>query len=136
MIAVDTGSDRHACHRFPGTPTSIREARAWAIETAQAWGIDHAADDLALIVSELATNAIEHSLSGQTDGRFTVRLYLCPDRVRVVVRDGGPRGKRTPTRRTALPTAETGRGLALVEAFSLAWGALRFGTGVWAEVAR
>ncbi|OLT24898.1 hypothetical protein BJF83_23655 [Nocardiopsis sp. CNR-923] len=135
MIAVDTGSDRHAYHRFPGTPTSISESRAWAIETAEEWGIDDT-DDLALIVSELTTNAIKHSLSGQTDGRFTIRLYLCPDRVRVVVRDGGPRGQRTPTRRTALSTAETGRGLALVEAFAIGWGALRFGTGVWAEVAR
>ena len=36
-------------------------------------------DDLVLITSELATNAILHSRSGRPAGSFTVRVTLYPD---------------------------------------------------------
>ncbi|HEX4089280.1 MAG TPA: ATP-binding protein [Trebonia sp.] len=36
-------------------------------------------DDLVLITSELATNAVLHSRSGRPAGTFTVRLTLYPD---------------------------------------------------------
>lgn len=122
---------------FDGTTEGAQEARRWAIGALgkPGWDVEDPTD-LAIVVSELATNAIDHSHSGDAGGRFTVRLALHEDHVRVVVRDAGPRKGRTPTRRTPQPTAEHGRGLGIVDSLSLRWGVATIGTGVWAEVAR
>jgi hypothetical protein len=49
-----------------------------------------AADDVVLVVSELAANAIAHSVSGQPGGTFTVRLrHACGTGVRAEVQDQG-----------------------------------------------
>jgi anti-sigma regulatory factor (Ser/Thr protein kinase) len=92
--------------------------------------------DLDLVLSELATNAIQHTRSGLAGGTFAVRLVVHPDRVRVEVRDNGPRGSRVPTPKAATMSAERGRGLALVDAFAATWGRLPIGNGVYAEVPR
>ncbi|MEU3017307.1 ATP-binding protein [Nocardiopsis sp. NPDC007018] len=132
---VHTRSITEACRRFPGQRDHVREVRIWARETLSTWGVG-VPEDLALVITELATNAVDHTFSGDEGGIFTVRLYLHGDHVRVVVRDAGPRAGRTPTRRTPVPTALHGRGLTLVAACSTSWGALRYGTGVFAEVPR
>jgi anti-sigma regulatory factor (Ser/Thr protein kinase) len=124
-----------ARHTFPGVPASIEKARVWARDRLTNQGVD-VPEDLALVLSELATNAIQHTRSGAPSGTFAVRLIVHPDRVRVEVRDNGPRGARTPTRRTATLNAERGRGLLLVDAVALTWGALPTGSGVYAEVPR
>jgi anti-sigma regulatory factor (Ser/Thr protein kinase) len=51
-----------------------------------------AADDVILCASELATNAVLHSDSGQPGGKFTVRAEAIPRRyARIEVEDsGGP----------------------------------------------
>jgi hypothetical protein len=57
------------------------------------------ADDAALVVTELAANAIVHAHSG-----FTLDLSLRPDALRISVRDAGPPGmprRCRPRRRTA-----------------------------------
>jgi serine/threonine-protein kinase RsbW len=48
-----------------------------------------AADDAALCLSELATNATLHSNSGKPGGHFTVRAQIHGDRLRVEVHDEG-----------------------------------------------
>lgn len=123
----------NARHSFAGTPENVSVARAWVEATLRRWGRE-TPDMLPLIVSELATNAITHSLSGHPDGKFTIRLALTVDHIRVTVRDAGPKPGRTPTLRTPTLTAKHGRGLALVDTLSRSWGALTIGTGVYAEV--
>lgn len=120
---------------LPGTLESIAAARRWVTTTLTEWGI-RPTYDIELIVSELTTNAVAHTTSGQKGGQYTVHLSAYPDRVRVEVRDTGPEHGHTPTRLCVHPSAEHGRGLALVEAVADQWGTLTFGTGVWAEVER
>ena len=50
------------------------------------------ADDIILLISELAANAITHSDSGQPGGTFTVRVSHHPGgHVRAEIQDGGSR---------------------------------------------
>jgi serine/threonine-protein kinase RsbW len=60
---------------FPGIAASVPHARHWL--TSLLDGLP-AASDAALCLSELATNAIEHSRSGQPGGIFTVLVTLHP----------------------------------------------------------
>lgn len=130
-----TRAQRKARRSFPGTPANVGEARTWTETTLTKWGV-RMPDTLTLVVSELTTNSVTHSFSGHPGGQFTLRLAVHEDRIRITVRDAGPKIGRTPTRRTPTLTAKHGRGLALVETLSLSWGALTIGTGVYAEVAR
>ena len=90
-------------------------------------------------VSELCTNAITHTASGQ-GGAFTVEVDLPRDGVaRLAVTDDGG-GPSLPVARpldplTADMMAEGGRGLALVAAYTSRWGYVEDGPGliVWAE---
>ena len=89
-----------------------------------------AADDMTLIVSEMAANAVMHS--GSRGQFFTVRVELHPDHARVEVEDlGGPwRGRHSDDRP---------HGLDVVEAFTGAdgWGIETLADGgrvVWARL--
>lgn len=124
-----------ARHSFLGLPQQVGEARQWATQTLTGWGLT-IPEQFALVVTELATNALDHTHSAGENGQFTLRLALHHDRIRVTVRDAGPRRGRIPTRRTPPLSAQHGRGLALVDALALSWGPLKVGTGVYAEVAR
>ncbi|MBR8741448.1 ATP-binding protein [Nocardiopsis sp. MG754419] len=128
-----TRLSNQARHSFPGLPHQVSEARRWAHQTLTGWGIT-VPDHFTLVVTELATNAIDHTHSAGENGRFTLRLALHTDHIRVTVRDAGPRQGRSPTRRTPNLSAQHGRGLALVDALTRAWGPLKIGTGVYAEV--
>ncbi|MEV3926563.1 ATP-binding protein [Actinomadura coerulea] len=92
-------------------------------------GID--AEDVQLITSELATNAVEH---GAGD-RMMLVLTGDGERVRVELTDGGG-GK--PRVRAPGDEEESGRGLMIVTAVAERWGVRRAcgGTCVWAEVVR
>lgn len=80
-------------------------------------------DEIALAVSELCDNAIEHG-SGRNGAQIHVEVSQKPDRVRIVVRDPGSHEKRSEQLQEAvlqmeeLPPAEAirGRGLFLVNA--------------------
>ena len=72
---------------FPGTASMARHVRAGLRSELRGCPI---ADDVVLVVSELAVNAILHSDSGQPDGTFTVRLrHACGDYVHAEVQDQG-----------------------------------------------
>lgn len=74
-------------HVFPGTPDQLRSARA-ALRTF----LDGcpATDDVALLVTELAANAIAYSASGRPGGTFTVRVgHVHGSHVRAEVQDAG-----------------------------------------------
>ncbi|MER5732463.1 ATP-binding protein [Streptomyces sp. NPDC002138] len=123
------------------TPGGARLARRLAGVQLAAWGIPHGcalAEDVELVVGELAANAVLH---GRVPGRdFEVRLGYDGLRVRVEVSDA--RGDAAPPE--VLPEAdpcwaESGRGLALVQAVAREWGVRPRGTGapgktVWARL--
>ncbi|MER6160328.1 ATP-binding protein [Streptomyces sp. NPDC001868] len=99
--------------RDPRTPT---EARHRVAERCRLWRVPMVvADDLTLIVSELATNSVTHTASSEIE----VSLYLTGERVSVAVTDQSP--YRPLTARQAGEFAEGGRGLALVEALATLW---------------
>jgi anti-sigma regulatory factor (Ser/Thr protein kinase) len=91
---------------YPGTVNQPRRVRADLARVAAQFP---RVDELTLLASELATNAILHSRSGHPDHKFTVRvaLYL-GDYVWVEVIDEG--GAWTPD----MYDDEHGRGLAVV----------------------
>ncbi|GAA4670698.1 ATP-binding protein [Streptomyces chumphonensis] len=113
-------------------PGSVQLARRRAARLAAEWGFVDLAGDVALIVSELAGNALLH---GCMPGRyFRVRLVLTATVLRVEVTD--PRGERRPRRREAADDEMFGRGLLIVEALAARWGVTprTVGKTVWAEL--
>jgi anti-sigma regulatory factor (Ser/Thr protein kinase) len=105
-------------------PTAVPCARLHARQLVWEWGLDGLAETAELLVSELATNAVQ-AMAGQED-HTTVRLQLFGDntRVRIEVWDADPRppAPRNPGE-DGIPDleAEGGRGLFLVAALSACW---------------
>lgn len=115
---------------FAGSPESAGAARRFVADTLREWGVDDRADDLELVVTELATNAIKHAGSA-----FNVQLSCSPDAVRVAVTDSSP---DPPVPRAGSVLSTSGRGLLLVSAIADRWGSEPAGAGkaVWAELWR
>ncbi|MFE7857902.1 ATP-binding protein [Streptomyces sp. NPDC057403] len=110
-----------------------RTARTHVTSTCRTWHVPRqAVEGLALITSELATNAVVHAHAEE----ITVMLGLAPHHVWVSVTDRG-RPRSPIIRRTAAADAEDGRGLCLVEALATRWHATTScsGTRVWACIA-
>lgn len=109
-------------------PTSVARIRRFVTDATSTLCPDVEADTVALLVSEVATNALVHGV-----GQVRVRVVGVPDGVRVEVHDGST---VLPAKRTATPLDEGGRGVALVEALSSCWGSHVDGDGktVWFEV--
>jgi hypothetical protein len=105
------------------------DARRFVTRTLAAWGYAHLVDDAAVITTELATNAVLHARTG-----FTVTIGRRPDgAIRVAVADAS----LTPPRQRRAGLLEgSGRGLGLVEAMAVSWGAdmLPGGKVVWAQL--
>jgi len=71
---------------FAGLPESVAAARAWVSSFVPR---SPAADDVALMTSELMTNAVLHSASRLPGGQVTVSVQICDGTVRVDVVDQG-----------------------------------------------
>jgi anti-sigma regulatory factor (Ser/Thr protein kinase) len=109
---------------------SPRQARAFVTDTLERWSCRDATAIIDLLVSEMVANAVLHA---GTEAELAVQLL--PDRVRVSVTDHDP---SQPKRRPDNPALATGRGLALIEKLSVAWGIDRLPTGkrMWFETLR
>ncbi|KUL36439.1 hypothetical protein ADL22_24415 [Streptomyces sp. NRRL F-4489] len=114
--------------RFSSTPRGARLARRLALHHLDAWGVPHgspASDTAALLVAELAANAVTH---GRVPGRdFELAVRLLGRTLRIEVSD--TRGELRPpapgtSRPVPRPLAENGRGLLLVEALADRWDVL------------
>ncbi|MCX5344350.1 ATP-binding protein [Streptomyces atratus] len=120
---------------FSATRRGARLARLLAVEQLVAWGWPRDGeriDAAALVVAELAANAVMH---GRLDGRgFRLGLVLLPSgRLRIEVTD--PCGERLPA--ACREAVEGGRGLIIVDALAADWGVHPYppsGKTVWAEV--
>ncbi|WP_083957937.1 ATP-binding protein [Herbidospora mongoliensis] len=97
-------------------------------------GRDHPLhDDCVLLTSEIATNAVIHSRSGD-GGVFTVTVWFSSEEVRVCVQDDG--STEPPCAGHSTATATNGRGLPLLDALADRWGIVREGgrNKVWFEM--
>ena len=120
--------------RLSPRPDRVRDARDLAKQACRVWRLQHLLDDTSLIVSELASNAIEHA---RTD--FVVTLSRNATRLHVAVQDGVPEFPRPHRPAPVSPPVALrprGRGLFLVHTIAAAWGAMpaRGGKVVWATV--
>lgn len=122
-------ADGHACSRvFLPTAESVPAARHFVVDVLRAWGHEDLTADAALIVSELATNALTHAASP---------FRAVVDRRRGGLRIGVEDAARTPfERRAAQADDVSGRGVDIVAALSERWGysPVPGGKVVWAEL--
>lgn len=109
-----------------------RLARHWVMRAIAAEGVVGSHNQvIELLTGELVSNAVVH---GPADAQVLVGLRIDRRTVRVSVRDTG---QSRPRVRHPEPTAPSGRGLALVEALSSAWGTATHPDGgktVWFDV--
>ena len=100
------GSRSGTAQAFAFSREAPAAARHFVVATVNAWGVGDLADDAALVVTELAANAIVHAHSA-----FTVILSAHHDRLRISVHDAGPLAG------PGLPTAPQ-HGLGVVDALN------------------
>lgn len=112
----------------PSVPRSVAEVRRFAVAACGDCAPD-VQDTVALLVSEVATNALVHG-----SGNVQVRVSRTGHTLRVEVSDGS---SQAPRPRSADADAEGGRGLALVDALSDSWGTdfTASGKTVWFQIA-
>ena len=113
---------------FAHSPTSVRLAREFTRDALQG-SPPELVESVTLMVSELATNCIQHS-----DGSFDLRVIRGPGEIRIEATD---RGSGEPRVRSPAPTDPSGRGLQIVDMLSEDWGYEReagAGKTVWFTV--
>jgi hypothetical protein len=113
---------------FAGRREDTRAARCFALGMLRPWRDEQLAADAALVVTELATNAVLHAGSA-----FSVSLALSGGAIRISVGDTVPLG---PTGVEKQLAAASGHGLGVVAAMATRWGVETVPTGkaVWAEL--
>ncbi|WP_377270933.1 ATP-binding protein [Peterkaempfera sp. SMS 1(5)a] len=119
--------------RHPASARSARRMLRYFLVIQEA---PHYLDAAESVVGELVANAVRHARVPQ--GReICVRFEIEPGQLRIEVSDADADG--LPRRRDADGEAESGRGLALLDALAEAWGceprACGVGKTVWATLA-
>jgi anti-sigma regulatory factor (Ser/Thr protein kinase) len=114
---------------FPNTRDAVTKARRYVVNLLKDVSAD-TSENVALIVSELATNCVRHAST-----EFVVSVDHTRDRIRVEVTDTGV---GEPRMKSPGPTDPSGRGLRILDALSDAWGVIastpRAGKTVWFTV--
>lgn len=127
--------------RTPGADAgSVRAARHFTIATLRNWGVDSRAEDVALVVSELLTNALSHAMPDPAEvrPRVPIRLGLLQPGPCVLCAVADP-SDLPPLPMEPDYLAETGRGLQVIAALSDNWGYTPTGDAgkvVWAMFLR
>ncbi len=110
--------------RTPGVDArSVSAARDFAVATVARWGAAQRCQDVAIVVSELLTNALRHAVadSGETWPGCPIRLGLLQVGPSLLCAVADP-SRRAPVPKHPGPLAETGRGLHVIGALADAWG--------------
>jgi serine/threonine-protein kinase RsbW len=118
---------------IPGRGEQVRVARAFVAGVLRELAAPDEAvlDNAILLTSELVTNAIRHSRSGESGGSVGLMVVAVPGGIRVEVTDSGSAAS-SPVVKQDSYTCD-GHGLFLVEAVATEWGCRRTGaaTTVW-----
>jgi anti-sigma regulatory factor (Ser/Thr protein kinase) len=124
---TDRDERRQASETFGGHD-DVQRARWFAVAAVEQWGHGRSLDVLALVVTELVTNAVVHG-----GGSCVLRLEPGSGHVLVEVADST---SLVPAVRATDPDREQGRGMLLVDAMTAAWGVdvSPAGKVVWAQV--
>jgi anti-sigma regulatory factor (Ser/Thr protein kinase) len=120
-----------ATRTFPAEIGGARAARRFVVDALERWGdSERFVEDAAIVVTELATNAVMHA-----ESVFTVSVEDAGDRTRISVTDASG---AVPVERDVTPWTGSGRGVRMVAAIAGSWGVDNFGQGktVWAELLR
>jgi hypothetical protein len=114
---------RMATHTLGTSAGSVRAARDFTLATLHRWSVAERSDDIAIVVSELLTNAVRHALRAPGDirPRRPVRLGLLQPGPCVLCAVAAP-GRAPPVLQAPSFFAETGRGLHIICALSDRWG--------------
>jgi len=104
-------------------PTAVPCARLHAKNVLHEWHIGPLADTVELVVSEIVTNAVRASaaVAQHGIGMPTTKIWLTSDGRRVLIQVWDSDGHRPAPQQVGL-TAESGRGLLLVQTLSAEWG--------------
>jgi anti-sigma regulatory factor (Ser/Thr protein kinase) len=115
---------------LPTVVHSIPAARHVALELLSAWGVHRSCDDVALVVTELVTNVVDH-VGGETS--IVLELTLSDVWLRVSIADGSA---VRPVVRELCGNQPRGRGMHLVAAVADRWGCEdhQGGKRVWADL--
>lgn len=135
-LADDGRRARFATYTIGGGSRSITAARDFTVATLHRWGGAERIADIAIVVSELLTNALRHALPacGDTRLRRRIRLGLVQLGSCVLCAVSDP-STAAPVPQTPGSLAESGRGLQIVCALSDQWGYTTSGQAgkvVWA----
>ncbi|NDZ80963.1 ATP-binding protein [Streptomyces sp. SID10853] len=130
---------RFLSRQFASSPRGARLARRIAVRHLGEWGFPPMSDascTVALLVAELAANAVRHGRAPGRDFHLLVAFDGRASRFRIEVSDAS--ADRLPVR-AAAPAAEeeSGRGLLLVDVLADRWGwepRVPVGKTVWADV--
>ncbi|WDM11448.1 ATP-binding protein [Streptomyces lavenduligriseus] len=127
------------------TPNAVAWARRHTVDILQRWSFpDEGIEVARLLVSELATNAIQHARPTKTSeatahsvGIATIVLTLWPTDAGIILAVSDP-DRRPPAPRAPDASATGGRGLVLIQTMANRWGysptQTHPGKIVWAEV--
>jgi anti-sigma regulatory factor (Ser/Thr protein kinase) len=116
---------------LPVEAGSVREARRLGAGICGSWHLSRlSCDDIQLVISELAANAVRHGATGM----MLLRVLMTARCVRVELCENSP---GAPVVRQPHAEAESGRGMWLVSALAVSWGVQPHAIGktTWAEVA-
>lgn len=120
---------------FAPLPGAVPCARLHAVHVLHEWGLRALANDAAVVVSELMTNALDASNVLPERPPITLRLLADEKSLLIEAWDHSPLDVEPGQAGT---DAECGRGLVVVAALSTRWGSERTGYRrkvVWAELA-
>ncbi|WP_078868957.1 ATP-binding protein [Streptomyces sp. NRRL B-1347] len=120
---------------LPARYEAVGSARQFTRKTLASWELDDRFDDIALVVSELVTNALRHALPGDRthaevhcvvgeDAPVRLHMMRWTSRLVCAVRDPSDDGPVAREAGDAIDdfASESGRGLFLVDSFSDGWG--------------
>lgn len=102
---------------------SFREARKFTVTTMHRWDTADRCEDMAIVVSEMLANALQHTPAGYGGTRtgWPVRLGLLQFGHCLICAVTDP-SKATPTPKEPGDLGESGRGLNVIAALSNCWG--------------
>lgn len=119
---LTAGPSASATYVLPPAAASVHSARIFTAGTLAGWGLAELSDNMELVVSELATNALRHGLRlSEPKAPRPVHMSLVRRGPLVTCAFTDP-GSSVPVLRYSGPLDPGGLGLHIVESLSLRWG--------------